>query len=483
MNGAENTSRARERLGDRNEPQWGEAQADGSRSTAARVFPERAAGSRESRDSRIPLPRRCARALLCLLAALVLMTVAMGAALLHLLAPQPGEWSQPLRLGSITRPVSMPALIRIATHPVGLTLLDGRRTATPLGDWSWRREPSGRLLGVCSPCTLRLAALGPQPLVLPRAELSVRRDDQNRFQGMLELVGGPHRVPLRWRARLDAAGLAIDAELPTTALAEAYAVFGRQAIPELERARIEGSVGARLQARWPAGTLAVQPRIEGFAVAGLGTEALLNAEPPRGCPAPAGATAQRAPERIVGWLPHAVVAAEDQRFHEHPGYDLVQWLAAWSVNQQPGAAPQGASTLTQQLAKLIYVGDERSAPRKLRELLYAVEMERTLGKGRILQLYLALAPWGEGVCGAEAAARHHLRKPSSRLTPLEAAWLASLLQAGGTDDPRDLDTQRVAWVLGSLRGPLSAERRAEQLAALRDWTPPTPRGMRRSSNP
>ncbi len=63
-------------------------------------------------------------------------------------------------------------------------------------------------------------------------------------------------------------------------------------------------------------------------------------------------------------------------------------------------------------------GDERSASRKLRELLYAVEMERTLGKARILQLYLALAPWGDGVCGAERAVRLHLgsarHRPSAR---------------------------------------------------------------------
>ena len=73
-------------------------------------------------------------------------------------------------------------------------------------------------------------------------------------------------------------------------------------------------------------------------------------------------------------------------------------------------------------------GDERSAARKLRELLYAVEMERTLGKARILQLYLALAPWGEGVCGAERAVRVHLgQRDASAVGPVAAAWLASLL--------------------------------------------------------
>jgi hypothetical protein len=194
------------------------------------------------------------------------------------------------------------------------------------------------------------------------------------------------------------------------------------------------------------------------------------------------------PERVTGWLPRAVVAAEDQRFLEHPGYDLTQLQAAWSANERaPRSAArratlQGASTLTQQLAKRVYVGDERSAVRKLRELLYAVEMERTLGKGRILQIYLQLAPWGEGVCGADAAARAHLGKAVEQLTPLEAAWLASLLRDGGRAQTNaqahaaaDVDRERVAFVLGSLRGPLSAERRAEQLDRLQAWAPPVRR--------
>lgn len=418
-------------------------------------------------------PRRCLRTAAGLLATLAVLALGLGAALLQVLAPHPGEWSHLLRIGPFERAVSMPALIRILTHPVGLGLLDGRSTDTSLGRWSWRLGPQGRLRGTCAPCTLRLAALGPRPLTLPRAELSLLRQDQNRFHGVLELVQGPHRVPLRWRARLAASGLAFDAELDEVPLATAYAVFGRTAIPELARARIEGSLAATLKVSWPQATLKVRPRVEGFAVAGLGTEALLAAEPPRHCRPPA----RPLPERIVGWLPRAVVAAEDQRFFEHPGYDLAQWQAAWTDNQRPGAAPQGASTITQQLAKLVHVGDERSVPRKLRELLYAVEMERTLGKGRILQLYLALAPWGDGVCGAEAAARHHLRKPTNRLTPLEAAWLASLLRGVQPSEAgaERIDRLRVGWVLASMRGPLPAERRAEQMAALRDWAPPAAR--------
>jgi membrane peptidoglycan carboxypeptidase len=82
-------------------------------------------------------------------------------------------------------------------------------------------------------------------------------------------------------------------------------------------------------------------------------------------------------------------------------------------------------------------------------------MERTLGKARILELYLALAPWGEGVCGAERAAQRHFGKPAHALDPIEAAWLASLLR----DPASPADADRVAWVLkGMARGERQRQR-------------------------
>lgn len=420
---------------------------------------------------------------LAVLATLVLVAIALLAAALHALAPQPGEWTTTLKIGprglQLSRPVSVPALLRVATHPLGQAWLDGRSTATPLGHWQWQRLPQDRLRGECAPCVVQLDAFGAAPLQLPRAELLLQRQGQERFSGTLELGEGEHVVSLPWKARLTASGLAFDALLPDTSLAEAYAVFGAEAIPELARARIDGRINASLSLRLPERRLDVRPRIAGFVVDGLGTEALLNAEPAVACAATSAAP-DAAGLRVLGWLPRAVVAAEDQRFAEHAGYDLTQMLAAWSANQQTGVARvnavQGASTLTQQLAKLVYTGDERSAVRKLRELLYAVEMERTLGKGRILQLYLQIAPWGEGVCGAEAASRHYLRKTAAKLTPLEAAWLASRLRESSSTGERYVDAERVGWVLGSLRGPLSAERRAEQLETLRaGWAPPPAR--------
>jgi membrane peptidoglycan carboxypeptidase len=163
-----------------------------------------------------------------------------------------------------------------------------------------------------------------------------------------------------------------------------------------------------------------------------------------------------------------VIAAEDQTFRNHPGYDGRQVDAALRSNGD-GNALRGASTLTQQLARLVYTGDERTPQRKLRELLYAVEMEQSLGKERILQLYLALAPWGQQVCGAENAAQRYLGKPANALAPAEAAWLASLLT---NPDARlrqtlstGVDTARTTRIVQAMR-PMSARRRRQALAEI-----------------
>src|SRR5262249_11061730 len=151
-------------------------------------------------------------------------------------------------------------------------------------------------------------------------------------------------------------------------------------------------------------------------------------------------------------------------------------VAAWQSNQADGSALLGGSTLTQQLAKLVYTGGDRSATRKLRELLYAAEMERTLGKARILQLYLALAPWGQGVCGAERAARVYRHRRPSRLGPVESAGLASRLPSPDAQLARlaagePVDSARVEFIIEGMR-PMSLARREKALAQLTMWTPP-----------
>ncbi|MCX8115516.1 MAG: transglycosylase domain-containing protein [Burkholderiaceae bacterium] len=151
----------------------------------------------------------------------------------------------------------------------------------------------------------------------------------------------------------------------------------------------------------------------------------------------------------------AVVAAEDQRFHEHAGIDRIE-LDALLADIDAEKALRGASTVSQQLARTLVTGGERTVARKIREALYAVEMERTLGKPRILELYLNTVDWGPGICGARAAARAYFRKAPSKLTPLEAAWLAGILRNPQEAYAREFsrgapELERALWVLSQMR--------------------------------
>lgn len=406
------------------------------------------------------------------LAALLLAAVLLAALAWHALAPQPGEWSTAVRVWKFERQASVPTLLRWATHPLALPWLDGRR----LGQWQLHADGAHRLGAGCAPCRVQLDGLGSQPVVIDEARLSVDVRGADRFDGTLRLGRGERPATIAWRAELQRDGLALQAELPPTPLARVLTVFAAS-LPELPTAQVQGSVALKLEGRlgeqgWR--LTKIRPLLADIAVAGLGTEALRDVDVAQRCrPQPASG-------RIEGWIQNAVIAAEDQRFFEHPGYELDAWVAVLKANQQinskAGEPLQGASTITQQLAKLLYTGDERDAARKLREWLYAVEMERTLGKGRILQLYLALLPWGDGICGAEAAARHHLGKSANQLKPREAAWLASLL----VNPDRQLQRwavdelaarERAAWVLKGIKR-LPRERREAELDALVSWRPP-----------
>ena len=155
-------------------------------------------------------------------------------------------------------------------------------------------------------------------------------------------------------------------------------------------------------------------------------------------------------EQISVHLKRAVIASEDGSFANHDGVDWEALEKAWERNAQaearaarqrprpaaqaqvaprPAKAPKvvGGSTITQQLAKNLLLSGERTLLRKGQEMVLAFELERMLSKERILEIYLNSVEWGEGVFGAEAAARHYYRKSASQLTPYEAARLAVML--------------------------------------------------------
>jgi monofunctional biosynthetic peptidoglycan transglycosylase len=139
--------------------------------------------------------------------------------------------------------------------------------------------------------------------------------------------------------------------------------------------------------------------------------------------------------RISPHLRRAVVAAEDASFFTHEGFDWEGMKDAALYNLEQGALKRGGSTITQQLAKNLYLSSERSIFRKAQEALITRSLEHHLTKERILELYLNVAEWGTGIYGAEAAARHHFQKSASELTEDEAAWLAAILPSPRRYDP------------------------------------------------
>jgi monofunctional biosynthetic peptidoglycan transglycosylase len=126
-------------------------------------------------------------------------------------------------------------------------------------------------------------------------------------------------------------------------------------------------------------------------------------------------------------LKRAVVAAEDARFIEHEGVDWEAVQKALDENRRRGRPARGGSTISQQLAKNLFLSPERSYLRKGQELVITYMIEALWDKQRILEVYLNVAEWGDGVFGAEAAARHYYRSSASRLGADEAARLAVML--------------------------------------------------------
>ena len=132
-------------------------------------------------------------------------------------------------------------------------------------------------------------------------------------------------------------------------------------------------------------------------------------------------------QRISPHLKRAVVAAEDDAFMDHYGFDWTGIQRAIERNRARGARSSGGSTITQQLAKNLFLSPSRSYVRKAQEAVITVMIETTWSKRRILEVYLNVVEWGDGVYGAEAAARHHYGISADRLGPAEATQMAVML--------------------------------------------------------
>lgn len=131
--------------------------------------------------------------------------------------------------------------------------------------------------------------------------------------------------------------------------------------------------------------------------------------------------------KISANLKRAVIASEDDGFAEHDGVDWEAMQKAYQKNQKKGKVVSGGSTITQQLAKNLFLSGERSYLRKGEELIITYMLEACMDKERILEIYLNVVEWGVGVFGAEAASRHYYGIPASSLGPAQAARLAVML--------------------------------------------------------
>jgi monofunctional biosynthetic peptidoglycan transglycosylase len=149
-------------------------------------------------------------------------------------------------------------------------------------------------------------------------------------------------------------------------------------------------------------------------------------------------------ERVSPNLKRAVVAAEDAKFIDHEGFDWEGIQRAIEKNQKRGKPVSGGSTISQQLAKNLFLSGERSLVRKGQEAVITLMLETVMSKRRILELYLNVAEWGEGVFGAEAAARHHFGVTAATLSPAQSARLAAMLPR-----PRFYDRNRGSQYLAA----------------------------------
>jgi penicillin-binding protein 1A len=173
--------------------------------------------------------------------------------------------------------------------------------------------------------------------------------------------------------------------------------------------------------------------------------------------------------RLPAYVPAAFVAIEDRRFYEHSGFDPVGMARAVIADLSSGKS-QGASTITQQLARNLFLTADQTVERKATELMYSVQLERTYSKKQILALYLSRVYFGEGAYGIEAASERYFNKPAARLTVREAATLAGILKSPTHYDPvtePEKSAERTRLVLDAMveTGAISGAQREKALAA------------------
>lgn len=162
--------------------------------------------------------------------------------------------------------------------------------------------------------------------------------------------------------------------------------------------------------------------------------------------------------RISKNLKRAVIVAEDSKFADHEGFDWDGIQKAYEKNLKKGRIVAGGSTISQQLAKNLFLSTKRTPGRKLQEAVITLMLEKMMSKRRILEIYLNVIEWGDGVFGAEAAARHYYKTSAANLSPAQAARLAAMVP-----NPRYYDDHRNARGLARRTGTILARMRLAEL--------------------
>lgn len=162
--------------------------------------------------------------------------------------------------------------------------------------------------------------------------------------------------------------------------------------------------------------------------------------------------------KISNNLKRAVIASEDSKFVNHEGFDWEGIEKAYEKNLKKGKLVAGGSTISQQLAKNLFLSSKRTPWRKGEEVIITLMLENMLSKQRILEIYLNVIEWGNGIFGAEAAARHYFKTSASSLSTAQAARLAAMIP-----NPRFYDAHKSTRYLNRRTATIQARMRMSEL--------------------
>ena len=341
-------------------------------------------------------------------------------------------WRVPVRLPVVgTVQLRAFALIQLATSNTGRKLLNHTHWQTKQGLVTLENQADAIQLN-CVKCHINLKGLSSKAIEFDAINLSVKRADE-QLSGELITTSNSKSMRVLYTAQAHMQSIDINWDLPSTLLADLLTPLKSHSA-SIQQAHVAGTLAATGTLHWPSKRWSAKPVIENFDVTGLGTEKLRAGAANYTCPQPnknavnIATTSQVWLDKkgIGRWLPMAVIIAEDAKFRHHHGYDLE--TLSYLLAQEAPNKQFGGSSISQQLAKYFFTSGERLWIRKIDELLYAVEMESTLGKERILNLYLNTVDWGPGICGAYDAAQYYFALNPNQLNAVQAAWLGGIIR-------------------------------------------------------